>query len=570
MERFEKMRFGVFMHWGPSIMRGTSSWGRGNHPYDFAPRVPINEFDSLYLQFNPVLFDAEDWISTVKKAGAKYYVITTKHHDGFCIWDSEYTDYDMMSTPYKVDVLKELSEECEKQGVLFGTYYSICDWHHPDYPGRYGGDPRPRENSNMDEYRKYLYNQMDELVDKYNTNILWFDGSWESDWTHEDGMDLYKYLRDKNDDLIINNRVDKKQNLKQRTEHLAKFAGDYKTPEQEIGEYDNELPWESCMTITEGGWHFNPRLTIKSLQELINTLIQTVGGGGNLLLNIGPMPDGRMDMFHKKRLLELGAWLENNGESIYETDGGPFKPNEYSASTRKGNKIYLHVLDWPAEKLSIPKIDQEIVKSYILNGEEFEIKYKSDLMEVSIPENHRKSRNTILVFEIDGNVLDIEDTDPAVFMNLSSSVLLQEPADKFSGNGAKSLTNKVEGVPSNLYEEWLGYEGIGFEAAIDLSTSKTISKVIIGCMDNQDQWIFLPKKIDVLVSADNENFQSAGIINIDLKKSKNAVRKEIEIPINPVKARYVKVIAHSIVNCPEWHKGAGGKAWLFVDEVKVQ
>ena len=422
----------------------------------------------------------------------------------------------------------------------------------------------------MNKYRKYLYNQMDELVDKYNSNILWFDGSWESDWTHEDGMDLYKYLRDKNDDLIINNRVDKKQNLKQRTEHLAKFAGDYKTPEQEIGEYDNELPWESCMTITEGGWHFNPRLTIKSLQELINTLVQTVGGGGNLLLNIGPMPDGRMDMFHKKRLLELGAWLENNGESIYETDGGPFKPNEYSASTRKGKKIYLHVLDWPAEKLSIPKIDQKIAKSYILNGEEFEIKYKSDFMEVSIPENHRKSRNTILVFEIDGNVLDIEDKISAVFMNLSSSVLLQEPADKFSGNGAKSLTNKVEGVPSNLYEEWLGYEDSKFEAVIDLSISKPISKVIIGSMDNQDQWIFLPRKIEILVSADNENFQSAGLIYIDLKESKNAVRKEIEIPINKVEARYVKVIAHNIGTCPDWHKGAGGKSWLFVDEVKVQ
>lgn len=144
MEKFEKMRFGIFMHWGPSIMRGTSSWGRGNHPYDFAPKVPINEFDSLYLQFNPVLFDANDWISTVKKSGAKYYVITTKHHDGFCIWDSEYTDYDIMSTPYKRDVLMELSEECYKQGILFGTYYSICDWHHPEYPGRYGGDPRPQ------------------------------------------------------------------------------------------------------------------------------------------------------------------------------------------------------------------------------------------------------------------------------------------------------------------------------------------------------------------------------------------------------------------------------------------
>ena len=119
----------------------------------------------------------------------------------------------------------------------------------------------------MNKYREYLYNQMDELVDKYNTDILWFDGSWESDWTHEDGMDLYKYLRDKKDRIIINNRVDKKQNLEQRREHLEKFAGDFKTPEQEIGEYDNELQWESCITITDRGWHFNPQSSLKSLQE---------------------------------------------------------------------------------------------------------------------------------------------------------------------------------------------------------------------------------------------------------------------------------------------------------------
>lgn len=164
MKNFKNMRFGIFMHWGPSVIRGTSSWARGNHHYDFAPRIPINVYDSLYLEFNPVLFDAEEWVSIIKKSGAKYYVFTTKHYDGFCMWNSKYTDYDIMSTPYKKDVLKELSKECYNQGILFGTYYSICNWHHPEYSGRYGGDPRPVESSDMDKYIIYMKNLVSSSV----------------------------------------------------------------------------------------------------------------------------------------------------------------------------------------------------------------------------------------------------------------------------------------------------------------------------------------------------------------------------------------------------------------------
>lgn len=570
MEQFEKMRFGIFMHWGPSTLRGTSSWGRGNHPYDFAPRVPISEYDSLYLQFNPVLFDAADWVKTVKESGARYFVFVSKHHDGFCLWDSKYTNYDMMSTPYKKDVLMDLSEESAKQGILFGTYYSICDWHHPEYPGRYGGDPRPRESSDMNLYREYLYHQMDELVDKYHSNIMWFDGSWESDWTHEDGMDLYKYLRDKKEDIIVNNRVDKKQNLEQRTKDLEKFAGDYKTPEQEIGEYDNELAWESCITITDRGWHFIPQSKLKSLQELINTLVQTAGGGGNLLLNIGPMPDGRLDLFHQKRLLELGSWLKENGETIYETEGGPFKPNEYTASTRRGNKIYLHILDWPANGITIPSIHQKIKKSYILHGEAFSIAMNQGNMEVEIPEEQRKSKNTILVFEVDGNVMDIEDLPPAVFKNVLTAELQNEPAEKFSGHGAKSLTNKIQGKASNLYEDWLGYEGEDFSALLDLSTTRKISKLSLGCMQNQDQWIFLPTAMEAYGSIDGTNFTRLGRVEIQTKPSTESARKEIELIFNQTEARFVKVLARNIETCPAWHKGAGGKSWLFIDEIEVE
>ncbi|NOZ63215.1 MAG: alpha-L-fucosidase, partial [Calditrichaeota bacterium] len=135
LQNWQTMRFGMFIHWGPVTLRGTEiGWSRGRE-------VPVKEYDNLYREFNPVLFDAKEWVAAAKAAGMKYLIITAKHHDGFCLWDSKYTDYDIMSTPFKRDVVKELAEECKRQGILFGTYYSIIDWHHPDYPIRHGDDP---------------------------------------------------------------------------------------------------------------------------------------------------------------------------------------------------------------------------------------------------------------------------------------------------------------------------------------------------------------------------------------------------------------------------------------------
>ena len=189
---------------------------------------------------------------------------------------------------------------------------------------------------------------------------------------------------------------------------------------------------------------------------------------------------------------------------------------------------------------------------------------------VKIPENQRKSKNTILVFEVEGNVLDIEDKEPAEFKNLMTASLLKEPAEKFSGNGAKSLLNKIKGTADNLYGDWLGYEGENFEAVIDLSISKSISKLTLGCMQNQNQWIFLPKSIEVLVSNDGETYEKAAKVELLTTKAPNSSREELELIFDTIEARYLMVIAEGIGTCPDWHKGAGGKAWLFVDEVTVK
>lgn len=347
LTEFSDLKFGMFIHWGPVSLRGTEiGWSRGRD-------VPIEEYDNLYKEFNPVLFDAEDWVKTARDAGMKYIIFTSKHHDGFCMWPSEYTDYDIESSPFKRDILKELADACRKYGLKFGLYHSIADWHHPHYTTRYGGDPRPVEESDMSIYLEYLKNQLKEIMDRYDPFLIWFDGEWEEAFTHEMGMDLYAYMRDLKDDLVINNRVDKGRQGMDGNTLGSQFAGDYATPEQQIGKYDFEHPWETCMTICQQ-WAWKPNDKMKSLDESLSTLIRTIGGGGNLLYNVGPMLDGRFEQRQVDLLRQMGQWVENHSDAIYNTMGGPYVPSEDFVSTRKNQSIFIHVLNKEMEELKLP------------------------------------------------------------------------------------------------------------------------------------------------------------------------------------------------------------------------
>jgi len=568
LKKWQDMKFGMFVHWGPSVIRGTSSWARGNHPYDFAPRIPISEYDSLFTQFNPVLFAAKEWMSVAQAAGMKYFVMVTKHHDGFCNWDSRYTDYDIMSTPFARDVLKDLSEECRKRNILFGTYYSICDWHHPEYSGRYGGDPRPVQESDIEEYISYMKNQLDELIDRYQSQILWFDGYWEGHWTHERGMDLYKYLRDKKGDLLINNRVDRMRADKAGKTTPEIYAGDYNTPEQEIGAFELEYAWESCITISEG-WFYRPHGRLKSLHECISLLVQTVGGGGNLLLNIGPMADGRMELFQKKRLLEIGKWLNKYGETIYGTKGGPFKPNKWTASTRRENRIFIHVLDWPSGTLIIPPLSQPVKQCYLFSGEKLKLLNKKDgSSSLSVDKELRNHPNTIIVLEFEQPVSSLPSVEPVTFQDLKTIELSKKPAKKYIANGPETLIDGKHGT-SNLYEKWLGYEGDDLEAIIDLQKENTIHQIQIGYLESQKDWIFAPAAVECTISIDNKTYKPIQDKNLLNTRSDQSAVKELILDFSPEFARYVKIKIHNLGTCPDWHKGAGGRAWLFVDEITI-
>jgi alpha-L-fucosidase len=313
-----------------------------------------------------------------------------------------------MSSPFKRDILKELSDACRRQGILFGTYHSIADWHHPHYTTRYGGDPRPVEESDMELYVPYLKNQVKELIEKYDTKVLWFDGEWEDAWTHEYGMDLYKYIRDIKDDRLINNRVDKGRQGMMGMTRSAEYAGDFATPEQEIGAFHPDIPWESCITICKQ-WAWKPNDEMKSLEECIQTLARTAGGGGNLLLNVGPMLDGRIEQRQIDRLEEMGAWLEKNGESIYGTRGGPFKPNDWMVSTHKDKRIFVHLFDFPESQLILPGMNKtKILSVKFQNGGELTFTQTKENVTINLPGELPDKNNTVIVMELNKEAASLE------------------------------------------------------------------------------------------------------------------------------------------------------------------
>jgi alpha-L-fucosidase len=390
----------MFVHWGPVTLKGTElSWSRGKE-------VPVAEYDNLYKQFNPEKFDAREWVGLAKEAGMKYIVFTSKHHDGFCMWDTRTTSHSIMSTPFKRDVIRELSDECKRQGITFCTYYSILDWYHPDYNLSTQGGPGynlPQgQTPDINRYIAYMNAQLRELITGYGPlGVMWFDGEWEEPWTHKDGLELYRYVRGLQPDIIINNRVDKGRKGMDGTTLTDKFyAGDFDTPEQRVGAFQTRRLWETCITLGTQ-WSWKPDDTIKSLKECIALLVNTAGGDGNLLLNVGPMADGRIEPRQAQRLREIGGWMDKYGQSIRGTRGGPFKPQSWGVSTHRGNIIYVHILNQPEDNLTLPAIRQKIIAARYLDGGDAPFTQTDKGIEIQLPQADPNAIDIIIALELD-------------------------------------------------------------------------------------------------------------------------------------------------------------------------
>lgn len=358
MEWWRDARFGMFIHWGLYAIPAGEWNGTTNHAewIRTTAQIPLEEYDKFLDEFNPVKFDADAWVKMAKDAGMKYIVITSKHHDGFGLFDSKTSDFDVMATPFKRDILKELSEACEKEGIKLCFYHSIMDWHHPDYlPRREWEKTRTVDGAEFPRYVDYMKAQLKELITNYGElGVLWFDGEWEETWTHADGVELYDYVRSLQPNIIINNRVDKGRQGMQGLTKEGDFAGDFGTPEQEIPA--TGLPgvdWESCMTMNDH-WGYNKYDdNWKSSEDLIRKLVDIASKGGNFLLNIGPKADGTFPQESIERLATIGDWMDIYSESIYGTQASPIAQVEWGRITQKKvegkTRIYLHIFNWPAD-----------------------------------------------------------------------------------------------------------------------------------------------------------------------------------------------------------------------------
>lgn len=363
MAWWREARFGMFIHWGLyAVPAGEYKGQRSNRIGEWImewANIPRRDYEQFATQFNPVKFDAAEWVRTAKDAGMKYIVITSKHHDGFSMFDSDVSPYNIVkATPYKRDPMRALSDEAKKQGLKFAFYYSILDWHHPsqyvDAPGKdptAGNRLTKMNNGQKPVYVAYMKAQLKELVTKYDPAVLWFDGEWQDWWTEADGQDLYQYVRSLKPNILINNRVGTGRNGMQGLNKDDKtYAGDFGTPEQQIPA--NGLPgidWESCMTMNDTWGYKSYDEHWKSTDALIKNVIDTASKGGNYLLNVGPTAEGVIPAPSVERLEGIGRWMKVNGEAIYGSTAGPFKtPPAWGRVTAKPGKLYLHVFNWTA------------------------------------------------------------------------------------------------------------------------------------------------------------------------------------------------------------------------------
>ena len=400
MQWWREARLGMFIHWGPVSLKGTEiGWSREERPgIGGKGEIPVAVYDNLYKEFNPVKFNAREWVAIAKAMGAKYLVLTSKHHDGFCMFDSQLTDYKITKSPFQRDVAKELADACHKAGIKLGYYYSPPDFHHPDY-----------RTMNNARYIEYMHGQLRELCTRYGqVDIIWFDGL-NSTAKELESTKLLAMIRQLQPKVIINNR--------------SGLPADHDTPEQEVGHFQNTRAWESCITLCNQ-WAWKPDDAMKSLQQCVQTLVRCAGGDGNLLFNVGPMPTGEIEPRQVVRLKEMGQWLQGYGESVYGTRGGPFKPGAWGASTYKNNTIYLHVLAWADPQLTLPAISRKVVASSLLTGGEVSVKQGNEGLVISVAPDHRRDIDTIVKLDLDGAASEI----PPITTQSSGSLGVGKPA----------------------------------------------------------------------------------------------------------------------------------------------
>ena len=407
---FEEARFGMFIHWGVYSVLGDGEWVMNNQ------NISIKEYEKLPSFFNPTEFNAKDWVKIAKDSGMKYITITSRHHDGFSMFNSKATDYTIVKkTPYKKDILKQLADECHKEGIKLFFYYSQLDWYRDDYfpRGRTGTGIKGRGEGEWDDYIDFMKDQLTELLTNYGEiGGIWFDGQWDQ---HEwDGKrfgklkadfkldEVYKLIHKLQPKALIGSNHHLSPNPGEDFQMFekdlpGKGTKDFATSAEDIG----DLPLEVCETIN-GSWGFNLKdRKHKSEKQLIQYLVKAAGYGSNLLLNVGPMPNGKIQEEHIESLKKIGSWVKQNGQTIYKTKRGPIHPTDEIASTQNGNIIYIHLLDEKKKEYFIEGFNPKIKKiSYLKSNKKVSHKKSNSGLTLILEEKEINYIDTIIKLEL--------------------------------------------------------------------------------------------------------------------------------------------------------------------------
>jgi alpha-L-fucosidase len=370
LEWWRAARLGMFVHFGVAARRGVElSWGRDvPRPFDLqavlqhegeAPqRVPHEVYDGLYRGLDPHQFDAQEWVDAAVDAGAGYLVLTAKHHDGFCLWDTDQTAYKITAPecPFGRDIVAEVADACHRAGMRLGIYYSQRDWHHPAY----------LRDGNT-EYQRYMDAQLRELLSRYGkVDVLWFDSYGQSDLVRDwDAAGTIQLVRDLQPGILINNRL---AVLAEYNTGPAELWGDFDTPEQRIGQFQSERPWESCVTLAGNQWGYRPRAEVLSLRECVRALVRAAVADGNLLLNVGPDELGVIEGRQRSRMHELGQWLADFGSTVRGTRGYEVPDARWGGATQTADALYVHILDRPDGPIRVPDDGRWNGNAQVLTG----------------------------------------------------------------------------------------------------------------------------------------------------------------------------------------------------------
>ena len=399
MKWWREARFGMFIHWGlyavpAGTWNGKQIGGIGEWIMHQA-KIPVKDYAALAGQFNPVKFNADEWVSIAKNAGMKYIIITSKHHDGFAMFKSAASPFNIYdATPFKRDPLAELAKACRRQGIKLGFYYSEAqDWHHPGGAAA-GGHWDPAQDGDMDEYiRKIAVPQVREILSNYGPlGVLWWDTP--TGMTPERARQFLPLLK-LQPGIITNNRLG------------GGFPGDTETPEQHIpatGYKDRD--WETCMTMNDTWGYKSYDNNWKSVETLLRNLVDIASKGGNYLLNVGPTAEGVIPQPSVERLAAIGKWLEANGESIYATTAGPFKKLPWGRCTTKPGKLYLHVFHWPADGVLNVPMSGTVLRAYLLSEPEkaLTVSASDRGCAIQLPATAPDPIDTVVVAEVSGTV----------------------------------------------------------------------------------------------------------------------------------------------------------------------